>query len=209
MNESARRPLKTRQYKWAHKLAHFFVVRGMTPNQMSLLSIPLAVFGAFSLAATLLAPPILQSFLLVFAALCIQLRLLSNMLDGLMAVEENKKTATGALFNEMPDRVCDILFLSAAGYAVGAFWLGLTVALLSVLTAYVRALGASLGNNQDYSGPMAKPHRMFALTIGCLSAAFMQETSLLGWALIVILIGCILTVVRRVVHLIRFLEQAK
>ena len=32
-------------------------------------------------------------------------------------------------------------------------------------------LGGSLGFAQDFRGPLAKPHRMFALTLGCLLAA--------------------------------------
>jgi hypothetical protein len=38
------------------------------------------------------------------------------------------------------------------------------------VTAYIRVLGGTLGLPQDFRGPMAKPHRMAALTIGCLLA---------------------------------------
>src|SRR5271169_4650219 len=106
-----RRPLDTRQHAWAHRLAAFFVRLGVTPNQMSLASIGLAILGAWAYTASGTAAPVLQATLLVAAALCVQLRLLSNMLDGLMAVEEGKKTATGAIYNELPDRLADIIFL--------------------------------------------------------------------------------------------------
>ena len=39
------------------------------------------------------------------------------------------------------------------------------------MTAYVRTLGAALGTVGLYLGPMAKPHRMATLTLGCLAAA--------------------------------------
>ena len=52
----------------------------------------------------------------------------------------------------------------ASGYAVRPFHygalLGWSAAVLAVLTAYVRVLGASLGTTHQFIGPMAKPHRM-------------------------------------------------
>ena len=88
-----------------------------------------------------------------------------------MAIECDRRSPTGELFNELPDRVSDVLALVAAGYAVTwVGWapeLGWTAALAAVLTAYVRALGGSLGLAQDFSGPLAKPHRMALLTAAC------------------------------------------
>lgn len=68
----------------------------------------------------------------------------------------------------MPDRIADVLFLVAFGYAAGFPWLGFVAAILAVGTAYLRAFGASLGLGHDFSGPMAKQQRMAALTGGCL-----------------------------------------
>ena len=49
----------------------------------------------------------------------IQLRLIANLLDGLVAVEGGKRTPTGELYNEAPDRIADTAVLVGAGYAVG------------------------------------------------------------------------------------------
>jgi hypothetical protein len=38
----------------------------------------------------------------------------------------------------------------------------------AVLTAYVRVLGGSIGLEEHFCGPMAKPHRMAVLTAACL-----------------------------------------
>jgi phosphatidylglycerophosphate synthase len=46
----------------------------------------------------------------VATAACIQLRLLCNLLDCMVAIEGGKSAPTGALFNEMPDRFADPLF---------------------------------------------------------------------------------------------------
>ena len=53
------------------------------------------------------------------AACCIQLRLLCNVLDGLLAIEGGLQTKSGAVFNELPDRLSDTVILVCAGYAVG------------------------------------------------------------------------------------------
>jgi len=203
-----RRPLNTRKHQWAHKLAHFFVSLGMSPNQMSLASILLALLGATAYSAVLFFPAPLRPVCLIAAAVLIQLRLLSNMLDGLMAVEEGKKTPTGAIYNELPDRFADAFFLVAAGYASGFPALGWIAALLAVITAYVRALGGSLGSPQDFCGPMAKPHRMFVLTVISLLAAFFPEFPVLPWGLVLMCAGTAYTVYRRIVHLATYLNQS-
>jgi hypothetical protein len=139
----------------------------------------------------------------------IQLRLLANMLDGLMAVEEKGGRApTGVIYNELPDRVADAIILVAAGYACGWAWLGWLAALLAALTAYVRALGGSLGFDEDFSGPMAKPHRMFAMTVGTVAAACLPGRPILALVLAIVAAGTAATVVRRTVRLARRLTQA-
>jgi len=70
----------------------------------------------------------------------------------MVAIEGGKSTATGALFNEIPDRIADPLLLVPLGYAAGYPWLGWLMALLAVLTAYVRVLGGGLGQPQDFGG---------------------------------------------------------
>lgn len=203
-----RRPLNTRQRGWAHRLAARFVRLGVTPNQMSVASLALAIGGAGAYASSATATRTLQAVLLVAAALCIQLRLLANMLDGLMAVEEGKKTATGAIYNELPDRLADVIFLVAAGYLTPWPELGWLASILAVLTAYVRALGGSLGFKQDFCGPMAKPHRMFTLTVGTLGAAALPTWPVLAVTLAAIVLGSVVTVVRRTQHLARNLSAA-
>ena len=205
----SRRPIKARQQAWAHSLAHALVGAGMTPNQMSAASIVAAVLGAVAYGGAAVAPSA-GAACLVAAAIFVQLRLLANLLDGLMAIEEGKKTPTGVLYNEFPDRVADTVFLVAAGYASGWPDLGWLAAVLAVATAYVRSFGGSLGYEQDFSGPMAKPHRMFTLTVGSLVAAvavvFAAWQVVLAATLGVIVLGCAATVVRRTQHLARRLR---
>ena len=200
-----RRPLKSRGTRWASAATRLAIASGISANGISLLGVVIAVVGA---AAMLVAPG--QPLLFLAAAICIQLRLLANLLDGLVAVEGRRASPTGAVFNEFPDRIEDSLFLVAAGYAADIAWLGWLAALLAAICAYVRLLGGTLGQPQDFRGPMAKPHRMAALTLGCMTA--MAELWLRGsllslqTALAVIAAGTVLTIAMRLGRLARQLE---
>jgi len=165
---ASRRPLKTRSAGWAQSTARYLSHTSITPNQISVASVLAAASG--SAALLLLHAP----WSLLVCAVCIQLRLLCNMLDGMVAVEGGKGSATGALYNELPDRIADSLFIVSVGYAVLVPWLGWCSALLAALTAYIRATGAALGLPQDFRGPMAKPQRMAVLTAGCLLGSVEQ-----------------------------------
>ena len=194
----SRRPLKTRERAWPRHVAHLLVRLGLTPNQVSAASIIFALLGAAAFAAVPTAATPGRLLLLLGAAICIQLRLLANLLDGLMAIEEGRQTAIGALYNELPDRLADSLFLAAAGYAAEWPELGWASALLAVGTAYVRAFGASLGFGQDYGGPMAKQQRMFVLTAGSVIALVLPHRPVLAAALAIISLGSALTVSLRI-----------
>jgi phosphatidylglycerophosphate synthase len=204
---ASRRPLKTRGRAWARGLAAWLAARRVQPNTISLLSLlPAAATGLCFLLLPH-AAPLLQVVLLIVAAGGIQLRLLANMLDGLVAVEGGRKTATGDLFNEVPDRIADVLILAPAGYAISwlgsaGITLGWLVALLAVLTAYIRVFGGSLGFAQSFMGPMAKQHRMAALTLACLVSIIEVivagfEGRILSLGLLVIGLGAGLTIIRR------------
>ena len=91
----------------------------------------------------------------------VQMRLLANLLDGMVAVQANKASLLGEVFYEVPDRLSDLFILVGLGYAAqGNPTVGGLAATGAILTAYVRAFGASLGLGQDFRGPMAKPQRM-------------------------------------------------
>ncbi|HXO59734.1 MAG TPA: CDP-alcohol phosphatidyltransferase family protein [Candidatus Acidoferrum sp.] len=214
---TGRRPLKTRGRAWAKTLARWLSLRAVAPNTISLLSlVPAAGAGACFLLLPHATRPV-QAVLLLLAAGLIQLRLLANMLDGLVAVEGGRKTATGDLFNEVPDRVADVLILAPAGYALTwlgtlGITLGWLVALLAVLSAYVRVFGGSLGFQQSFIGPMAKQHRMALLTLTCLVSILEVITTgyqgrVLSVGLLIIGLGTALTIVRRLGLIARRLQE--
>lgn len=151
---------------------------------------------------------------LLVAPVFVALRGLCNLLDGLVAVEGNLRTASGELFNDLPDRVSDLLLYVAAGHAViGSAWgveLGWAAAALAIMTAYVRYLGGAMRAGQSFLGPMAKTHRMACLSAGCVAAAVefgvRGSTLSLLVSLAAIAIGCVITIARRAMRIHRVLE---
>ena len=181
--EANRRPLKSRSNVLIQAVARSAVRRGWTPNGISVASVVFALLGGLCL----LVSPLGWGAILCAAG--IQLRLLCNVVDGLVAIEGGRKTSTGMLYNEVPDRVADTVLLVAAGYAVGAPALGWAAATAAVFTAYVRLLGGSLGQVQRFTGPLAKQHRMALLTGACLLTPLFGTTGLLQLAVIIITVG--------------------
>ena len=208
-----RRPLATRSAGWAKWLAGVLVKSNISPNQISILSILPALAGAWILAsgASQLSPSDLTPGLLVLVVLCVQLRLLANMLDGMVAIEGGKQSSVGILYNEIPDRIADSLFIVALGYAIALPWLGWLGALLAAKTAYIRVLGGANGLNQSFSGPMAKQHRMFVMSLGCLLGAaelyFNGSLNILVMTAYVIAIGAGITCITRTLAIAKQLKQ--
>jgi phosphatidylglycerophosphate synthase len=207
-----RRPIKTRSAHFVQALALLLSRWNVSPNQVSISSAVFALIGCCLLATE--ARGTASFWPLIGVAACIQLRLLANLVDGLIAVEGGRQTKTGELFNEFPDRIADVALLAAAGYAAHhgnlGIALGWNAAVLALGTAYVRAFGARRGYPQDYCGPQAKQQRMFLLTLACLLGAvekLLFMPSLFIFVLLIIInLGTLLTCIRRTIRLARRLE---
>lgn len=184
--------------------AKFLAARKVQPNHISIAGIGFAIIGGGCFLALGHGQSV---WLFVAAGICVQARLLCNMMDGLVAVEGGLKSNFGDLFNEIPDRVEDGIFLVCAGHAAHEPELGWLCAALAVFTAYVRAFGGSLGHAQDFCGPMAKPQRMFILTLGCVCGIINLVVGgadhALNIALWIIAVGTVATSVRRILRLAR------
>lgn len=193
-NIPARRPLKSRQTLWASKLAKSLADSGISPNMISFMSI---VFAALSMLSAFKG----LWYFTILAALFIQLRLICNLMDGMVAVEFGKKSKTGDLWNDVPDRFADFLIILGAGLLARAQPYAMDLAYinggLAILTAYLRVLGASVGSPQYFSGPMAKPQRMALLTLAFLLESYFANGIYAYMALILMLVGQALTCYRR------------
>lgn len=209
-----RRPVASRSWKVSQAIASWLVARNCSPNLISIVGMMSGLVGGAALVTTARTSG-LGPMLYLFVALCIQVRLLANLLDGMVAIQSGKASRLGELFNEVPDRVSDTALLVGAGFA----WcsdrqLGLWAALAAMSTAYVRTTARTAGVPMDFCGPMAKQHRMAVLTLACLACIVVEVTSpgihsgqIMMLALWVILIGSVITTGRRLSRAARFLQD--
>ena len=214
---SARRPLKSRDQPFFKHLAAALARAGVSPNAISFSSMIFGALAGAALAATSGAMGGTLRLAWLAAGVFIQLRLIANLLDGMVAVEGKRGGPTGDLWNEAPDRVADALIFIGAGYAAGSSPLhGFAAALLAVFVAYIRALGASVGAGQIFIGPMAKPHRMFVLTVLSVAGAIFpaqiaaplaeSAPTIVLIVLALVIVGCIVTAMRRLSRIAAFLR---
>mgnify|MGYP006969384209 CR=1 FL=1 len=202
-----RRPISQRSLRWAKGLAAALAQSGVRPNWISFAGIVFAAFGGLCFYAIgLAAGAVERTLLCIGAGAFCQLRLLANMMDGMVAVEGGRGEPDGQLWNEVPDRLADVLILVGAGYGVAALGLadaslGWAAAVAALMTAYVREAARNADAPADYSGPMAKPHRMFVMTVAALLTSFDSqlggEGSILRFALWIVLIGSAFTAANR------------
>jgi phosphatidylglycerophosphate synthase len=201
-----RRPIPARNNPLSQRAAGLLARIGISGNAISILSLVFGLGAGTSLMMTSssTAPRIWWAL----AAALILLRLLANMLDGMVAMETGKTSAVGELFNEIPDRVSDVAIFIGAGFAAhSSVHAGYAAAILSLFVAYVRALGNQMGVVGLFLGPMSKHHRMFTLIAICLfytlTPAGWQSVPLLVWGLWLIVLGSLITALRRVRHIVR------
>lgn len=212
-----RRPIKTRETGWANSLANRLARAGVSPNAISLAGMFAGVGAGLSIGATGFGVEPMWLFWLLGAVL-VQVRLLCNLFDGMVAVELGTTSALGDFFNEAPDRVSDACILVGLGYSAGGTsQMGFLAALMAVLVAYLRAQGKASGAANEFCGPMAKPQRMFLVTAGALyCAAAPKDWPLVidtgwgtvpEWVLGVIILGCLLTALRRCARITQSLSR--
>jgi phosphatidylglycerophosphate synthase len=215
-----RRPIKVRDSRWAATAAAGLARTAIRPNSISVFSVVFAAVAGLCLVSSCRHGGAFAAGLFITSALSVQLRLLCNLFDGMVAVEGGRKTKSGEIFNELPDRFADAFILAGCGYAaVGrpiALELGWVAAVLAVIAAYVRTLGAATGAGQNFCGPMAKQHRMAIVTAGCIAAAAASVfPTLVGprgsawiiWGTLVLMVlGELVTIFRRAAWIVRVLE---
>ncbi len=196
--EFSRRPLKSRNVKVFRDLAVWLAGCGVSANMISAVGMGLGLAAGAALVATRFVSGPAAVILWLLAALLVQGRLLGNLLDGLVAIEGGKRSRTGPLWNEIPDRVSDTAALVGAGYAAGSVpELGFVATLLAMLTAYIRAIGAANGAGEAFEGMMSKPKRMFVLTVACFAGAFGGASVAMPVALGIIVLGSAITCFQR------------
>jgi phosphatidylglycerophosphate synthase len=202
-----RRPIATRNRKWAQAATAWLASRNVSPNAISIAGMCACIVAGIALGMTSVAD---YRILWLITALGAQLRLTANMLDGMVAIASSRTSKTGELYNEVPDRISDAAVFIGAGYAWGGnVTLGYVATILAIFTAYIRAAGKIAGVPNEFCGPMAKQHRMLVITLICVYAAITprswqmipfdhSQIGMMTLGLVIIVAGCLITVVRRV-----------
>jgi phosphatidylglycerophosphate synthase len=184
---------------------------GVHPDAISYASIVSALAAALCFAKAGRWPVLL----LVAPGFC-YLRLWCNMLDGMVALASQQASRRGEIVNDLPDRISDVLIFvgvaeSGLMHAAPGYW----AAICALFTAYVGTLGQAVGGYREFGGWMAKPWRMVALHIGAwtLWAGLLSNRSTsfaglsaLDWTCLIIVAGCLQTIVirlRRTLHRLR------
>lgn len=211
-----RRPIAARSRPWAVAIADRLARWGVSPNAISVAGMFAGIMAGIAFALTSHGDYGWVGFLV--AAVGMQLRLLANMFDGMVAIQTAQASPVGGLYNEVPDRISDTAIFVGAGYALYSHpEFGYLAAIGALFTAYVRAQGKAAGARNEFCGPMAKQHRMAVLTIAALYAGLLPRLwqpalghlATIDLALVIIVAGTAITSARRLFRIARTLREIK
>ncbi|HEX2834165.1 MAG TPA: CDP-alcohol phosphatidyltransferase family protein [Thermoanaerobaculia bacterium] len=206
----SRRPIAGIFRRTAHAAVGMAVKMRIHPDVISYASIVSAAIAAWLFWQSRTHP----RYLLLGVAFAF-LRLWLNMFDGMVALAAGKASKKGEIVNDLPDRLSDVLIFAGIAHSgwcntIYAYW----VAIAAVLVAYVGLFGQAVGVQREFSGVMAKPWRIVALSIGAIGTMLLvlrgepfwfRGFALLDWTHFAILLGCAQTVVIRLLRIFRAL----
>lgn len=182
--------------KWQQALrpvVTFCVQNQITPNAFTYSALGLSGIGAAALwqagsnrAWLWLVPP------------CVLLRLLFNLMDGLVAREQGLADAWGEVKNEFGDRLADsAIFLGLAFGDYADTRLAALVIALVLCVSYLGLLGKALGGARLYSGVFGKGDRMISLALFTFFPIFGGDLTTYNWYLAFAACAAIITILQR------------
>lgn len=208
---TSRRPIAGLFRKSAHAAVRIAVRMGIHPDVFSYMSIAAAAAsGVFFWQSTR------HPRFLVIAIAFAFVRLWLNMFDGMVALAAGKASKRGEIINDLPDRISDVLIFIGVAHSgwcnpITAYW----VAIAAVIVAYVGLFGQAVGVQREFSGVMAKPWRIVALSAGALATMLVVLYGdaqpwfggfmILDWVHFAILAGCAQTIAVRLRRIFRSL----
>jgi phosphatidylglycerophosphate synthase len=210
---TSRRPIAEGFRRTARGATRFCVRFGISADAISCFSLVAATGAALCFLKSVEYP-----WLLIVAPLFCYLRLWCNMLDGMVALAAGTASGRGEIFNDLPDRISDVLIFVGAAHSGWMHPLfGYWAAIFSLGTAYIGVLGQAVGGQREFGGIMSKPWRMVALGLGAwLTYAldrwnggdlFIAHRLALDWACLIVIAGCFQTSAQRLGRILRALEK--
>jgi len=209
---TSRRPIADVFRRTAHQTVRLCLRWRVHPDAISYLSIVASALAGLCFWQARAYP-----WLLLVGPLLCYLRLWLNMLDGMVALASRTASPRGEILNDLPDRISDVLVFtgvahSGLGSPFSAYW----AAIFALLTAYVGMLGQAVGAHREFSGVMAKPWRMVMLHVGAWATLAVlwwgdgrpeiAGRTILDWTCLVVVIGCVETIVVRLSPIMRALR---
>lgn len=207
---TSRRPIADVFRQMAHGAVRLCVRLGIHPDAVSYASVVAASAAAVCFWKASACP-----WLLLIGSFFCYVRLWLNMLDGMVALASGKASLRGEILNDLPDRVSDVIIFVGVAHSglchmLGGYW----VAIFALLVAYVGTFGQAVGVQREFSGLMAKPWRMVALSIGAAITAGLMwggqpldygRLTVLDWTNGLIIVGCLQTIAVRLARIMRSL----
>ena len=186
--------IKPEAQRLVRPLEDALVARHVSADALTVAAVPVAALGGACLALSDPIPALLPCVPILAA-----IRLILNLLDGLVARRTGTTHAMGELLNELGDRVADTLFIGGLCFvtAVGSL-LALSAVIAALLASYVGITARAMGVSRQYGGVMSKPGRMITLAIAAPLAFVVADRWPLVAAAWIILLGSVITLAQRV-----------
>jgi archaetidylinositol phosphate synthase len=186
--------LKQRAQLWFTSEAKMLHNLGLSPNQVSIFGIILAVLSALTYWQWKL-----NSLLLILAPLLMLASGLLDALDGALARLYGEATNFGGFFDSLLDRYADAVII--CGIILGGLtevsW-GLAALIGSLLVSYARARAEAAGVKMESVGLAERAERLVLLALASFLSFVWLEA--LGWGVLVLAILTNLTVIQRAIY---------
>jgi CDP-diacylglycerol---glycerol-3-phosphate 3-phosphatidyltransferase len=201
--------LKTRYTDGARRgffrLGVILARRGITADMMTLFGLLLQIAGV----------PLIVTGHFVWAVVIGAVSAICDALDGAVARAGTGPTKAGAFLDSTTDRISELLVGAAlvVYFVREEQWAPMIAVLVfmgaSQMVSYTRARAEALGVDCKV-GLMSRPERIVVLGIGLLFSGWhLGETSVLVWVLYLLAVLTSLTVVHRMLHVMRKLRLAE
>ncbi len=140
---------------------------------------------------------------------CVLLRLVFNLMDGLVARARGLADSWGEVKNEFGDRIADALIflgLGSAGYTEARL-VEVVIALI-LLVSYLGILGKTVGGPRVYTGAFGKADRMLSLAAFTFYPLLSGHLTSFNWYLEFAILAATLTIVQRLRSIYVYTQSA-
>lgn len=169
--------------------------QGITPNQVTIVSLLLCVCYGIALATVPFA------IVWFFVPLVLLLRMALNAIDGMLARHTGNQTPWGGVLNEFCDILSDLAiylpFLALPGLSRSLLLMGI---ILFLLSEFAGLLACIIGLPRQFDGPMGKSDRAFAFSVLAVAGWAGVSIRFLDGLLMIIISLSVLTTINRLYH---------